>query len=118
MSFTNKDICKTVRNKDVNSKKNSCMYSVIDNDIFSDNRLSLTAKGIWMHASSVKNKYKFYLNDFLEKSVDNKKVILSGLKELEENGYLEKIKQQDGKDDMNRWIYIFNQTSPGDNVEI
>ncbi len=63
-------------------------YTTINNYISTDNRLSYRAKGIWMYAFSRRDDWDFYLKDLINQSTDGRDAVRSGLKELEDCGYL------------------------------
>lgn len=81
-------ICRAIHNKN---------YTVVNNTICSDKRLSYKAKGIWLYAFSRPDDWTFYMKDIINQSNDKKTKIQSGLKELENCGYLKRTKKQDQK---------------------
>jgi hypothetical protein len=72
-------------------------YTVINNTICTDSRISFKAKGIWMYAFSRPDDWVFYLKDIVNQSKDGEDSVRSGLKELEKYGYL--VKAQNRKED-------------------
>lgn len=72
-------------------------FTCIDNFILTDNRLSYKAKGIWLYAMSRPEDWVFYISDIANHSNEKEKSIRSGLKELEEYGYLRKTQKKDDK---------------------
>lgn len=90
----------------VNHSKN---YTVINNTICTDKRLSWKAKGIWLYAFSRPDDWVFHLNDLINQSTDGKESVRSGIKELEKAGYLRRSqKRTDGKFGQADWD--FNET--------
>jgi hypothetical protein len=73
-------------------------YTVVNNSICKDKRLSYKAKGIWLYAFSRPDDWQFNITDLINQSTDGKDSISSGLKELVEFGYLrrERIRRPDG----------------------
>src|SRR5664279_1320810 len=65
-------------------------YTVINNTICKDKRLSWKAKGIWLYAFSRPDNWTFHENDLINQSTDGRDGLRSGLKELEDAGYLRK----------------------------
>lgn len=72
-------------------------YTVINNTICKDNRISWKAKGIWLYAFSRPDDWKFHINDLIKQSTDGESSVTSGLKELETFGYL--VRDQERDDD-------------------
>jgi hypothetical protein len=85
-------------------KKN---YTVINNTICTDKRLSFKAKGIWLYAFSRPDDWEFNLTDIVNQSLDGRDSVRNGLKELEENGYLERCQPReiDGKYSYAEWEF-------------
>jgi hypothetical protein len=79
----------------VNHNKN---YTIINNTICKDNRLSWKAKGIFLYAFSRPDTWQFFLEDLIKQSTDGKDSVSAGLRELVEAGYLkrERIRKADG----------------------
>jgi len=90
-------ICRVQHNKN---------YTVINNTITRDNRLSWKAKGIWLYAFSRQDDWHFNTADLINQSTDGKDAIYSGLKELEEFGYLVRDQPREkGKFQNADWIF-------------
>lgn len=70
-------------------------YTIINNYIAKDKNLSWKAKGIWMYAFSRPDDWEFHLNDLLNQSTDGRESVRTGIKELEENGYLHRVQKRD-----------------------
>lgn len=81
-------------------------YTVINNFICFDKRLSWKAKGIWLYAFSRPDDWEFHMNDLINQSTDGKDSVTSGLKELEECGYLTRDQKRDnGKYSKAEWVF-------------
>lgn len=86
------------------NKKNP--YIVINKSIVTDKRLSWKAKGIWMYAFSRPEDWQFYLCDLIKQSTDGRESIRSGLKELENAGYLHRSqKRTNGHFGSAEWVF-------------
>lgn len=72
-------------------------YTVINNFICKDNRLSWKAKGIWLYAFSRPDDWEFYQKEMMSHSIDGEDSFRSGLKELEKYGYLVRNKKKDSQ---------------------
>jgi hypothetical protein len=70
-------------------------YTVINNTICRDNRLSWKAKGIWLYAFSRPDDWHFHFSDLMNQSTDGESSLRAGLKELEDCGYLIRIRNKD-----------------------
>ena len=66
-------------------------YTVIDNDIFLDSRLTLRAKGIYCQLKALPDTWEYNKAGLLALFTDGKKALNSGLKELKQFGYLDII---------------------------
>lgn len=82
-------------------------YSVINNTNVKDKRLSWKAKGIWTYAFSRPDDWEFNIEDLVNQSTDKIDKVNSGLKELEEAGYLERsrIRNPDGTLGKSDWCF-------------
>jgi len=98
MSDEKKSICRVVHNKN---------YTVVNNHICKDNTISYKAKGIWLYAFSRPDDWQFYECDIVNNSNEGKDSIKSGLKELEEAGYLVKERRTNQKHQFIGWSYTF-----------
>lgn len=98
MSEQKKSICRVVHNKN---------YTVINNHICKDNTISYKAKGIWLYAFSRPDDWQFYESDIVNHSNEKKDSIKSGLKELENAGYLVKERRTNEKHQFVGWSYTF-----------
>lgn len=73
-------------------------YTIIPNGFINDKRLSLKAKGLLLYFLSKPDDWTFYLSEISKNSTDGIQSISSGLKELEECGYIQKnLKRNKGK---------------------
>jgi hypothetical protein len=72
-------------------------YTVVNNSIIKDPRLSWKAKGIWLYAFSRPNDWTFHMNDIVNQSTDGKDSVTAGLKELERYGYLLRARTRDSE---------------------
>lgn len=91
-------ICRTIHNKN---------YTIINNTISRDKRLSMKAKGIWMYAFSRPDDWSFYVSDISNQCTDGKDSIKSGLIELEECGYLQRSQIRDEYGQFTKFEYHF-----------
>jgi hypothetical protein len=90
-------------------------YTLINKKCSEDERLSWKAKGIWMYAFSRPDDWEFYLADLIKRSKDGIDSIKTGLKELEENGYLHRKARQNKEDGkMEGWEWYFFETPKSD----
>lgn len=65
-------------------------------DILSDESLSFKAKGLFIYLSSKPQDWHPNYKKIVKDSSDGEAAVLSGLKELEENGYLIRRKKHNG----------------------
>jgi hypothetical protein len=97
-------------------KKN---YTVVNNFITKDKRLSWKAKGIWLYAFSRPDDWSFNLEDLISHSSDGKDSVNAGLKELEAFGYLHRSRFRDSQGKMMKgaeWVF-YETPQPSDICE-
>lgn len=63
-------------------------FTVAPNIIFKDKRLSYKAKGLWLQIISLPEDWEFSVAGLAQLSTEKESAIRSGLKELEQHGYL------------------------------
>lgn len=81
-------------------------YTVVNNFIVTDKRLSWKAKAIWLYAFSRPDDWEFHLNDLVNQSTDGRDSVKAGLKELEKAGYLCRCqKRKDGAFSNAEWVF-------------
>ena len=81
-------------------------YTVIDNNIFTNKKLSLKSRGMLVTLLSLPDNWEFNENGLAEIFKDGLTAIKSSLRELEENKYLIRRQERDqnGKFIRNNWI--------------
>lgn len=79
-------VIRVVKNKD---------YSTVHNGFINDKNLSFKAKGLLLYFLSKPDKWEFYIKEMAKKSKDGVDSISSGIKELENNGYIHKEFKRD-----------------------
>ena len=85
-------------------------YTVIDNNIFKNQKLTLKAKGMICTMLSLPDNWEFSENGLVELSNDGITSIRSTLKELMEYGYLIRTRNRDEKGILRDYIYtIFEE---------
>lgn len=73
-------------------------YTITDNQLIKDGRLSWKARGIFQYLWSMPNDWNFYVDEVAKHSKDGIGALQSGLSELEKYGYLErKMTKSEGK---------------------
>jgi len=94
-------------------------YTCINNTIVKDPRLSWKAKGIWLYAMSRPNNWTFYLADLINQSTDGRDAVQSGLKELQQTGYLvrKQIRLADGKLSSLEWTFTETPIEKIDSID-
>ena len=79
--------------------KLSVPYAQVPNELLSDPKVSLKAKGMWSYIQSKPNDYDFSADRIISETSDGKDSVQSALKELEESGYLLRKRLQSGRVD-------------------
>ncbi len=72
-------------------------YVVMNRTALNDNRLSWKAKGIMAYMLSMPDDWVFYMDELITHATDGKDSFKSGLKELKDNGYVERKPVRDEK---------------------
>ncbi|CAB4164392.1 hypothetical protein UFOVP816_27 [uncultured Caudovirales phage] len=83
-------------------------YTVINNTICTDKRLSWKAKGIFLYAFSRPDNWQFHIDDLIKQSSDGEKSVKAGLRELADCGYLLRVqsKKEGGKFGSVDWTFF------------
>lgn len=88
------------------NKKSNGFFTITNNQLIRDDRLSWKARGIFTYLWSMSDGWDFRVNEVSRHAKDGRDSLRAGLKELEEYGYLKRhYKQSDGgKLDGYEWI--------------
>ena len=99
-------------------------FTVVDNSIIRDSRLSWKARGIFAYLWSQTDEWDFFTSEVAKHSPDGLTVLRTGLKELEKYGYLVRKRTRDerGRISNSDWIlsekpYIENPRTEIQHVE-
>ena len=82
-------------------------FTTVDNTVLNDTNLSWKAKGIFMYLlDQAETQEFFYETEIAKHSTDGLASLRSGLKELEQRGYLkrQRVRGKQGKFKGNEWI--------------
>lgn len=77
--------------------KQSIPFTQVPNDLLYDSDISFKAKGIWAYMHAKPEGWNFSADRIAEETKEDRKAILSGLKELSENGYITAKKLSSGR---------------------
>lgn len=85
-------------------------FTTVDNLVLNDTNLSWKAKGLFVYLWSQADEWDFYETEVAKHSTDKVGSLKSGLKELEQQGYLKRKRTRDekGKFIGNKWILSDN----------
>ena len=85
-------------------------FTTVDNVVLNDTNLSWKAKGLFVYLWSQADEWDFYETEVAKHSTDKVGSLKSGLKELEQQGYLKRKRTRDekGKFIGNEWILSDN----------
>ena len=72
-------------------------FTTINNDILNDTELSFKAKGLFSYLWSLPDDWVYYETEVAKHSTDGRGSVRSGLKELEEKGYLKRGRERNEK---------------------
>ena len=85
-------------------------FTTVDNVVLNDTSLSWKAKGLFVYLWSQSDEWDFYESEVVKHSTDKIASLKSGLKELEQQGYLKRQRKRDDKGHLkeNEWILSDN----------
>ncbi|WP_318549346.1 DnaD domain protein [Geobacillus thermoleovorans] len=91
-------------------RKRDNPFVQIDRAVFEDERISWKAKGMLGYLLSKPDNWQVYIADLENKSKDGRDAVRSGLKELEETGYIRRTKKRNNKGRFEGWEYEVYET--------
>ena len=86
-------------------------FVMLDKRLFEDTRLSWKAKGLLGYLLSRPDDWTIRVSDLIKRSTDGETSVYTGLKELEENGYMERVRVRDDKGKFLRVEYFVYEQS-------
>ena len=93
-------------------------YTVINNTVLKDERLSWKAKGLFCYLLSLPEDWNICLNDLQNRSKDGIDGLKSAVKELKEYGYLIQKRNKDEKGRFLKTIYIIVENPQVENPQV
>ena len=87
-------------------KRDRGNYTNVSNIVVRDSRLSWKARGIFLYLWSQANEWQFYVSEVATHATDGEDALRSGLKELEQYGYLERTPAKNEKGAFNGLLWI------------
>lgn len=96
----------------VNRTKKDRNYTVIDNTILRDTRITAKAKGIFIYLLSLPDKWDVHLSELVTHFIEGMDALKSGLRELKEFGYVECKPQREIDGRIKVWDYYLDE-KPG-----
>lgn len=93
-------------------KKTTDNYTHVSNQIIRDSRLSWKARGIFAYMWSQADNWNFYVNELAKHSTDGEATLKSGLKELEQLGYLIRKHSQNKKGVFDGMEWVLTDRDP------
>lgn len=94
----------------VRVRKRENPFVQIDRRVFEDHSLSWKAKGILGYLLSKPDNWKIYIADLAKKAKDGRDSVRTGLKELEERGYVQKVRMRTENGKFAGWEYQVFET--------
>ena len=85
-------------------------FTIVNNAVLSNTNLSWKAKGLFAYLWSQNDEWDFYESEVARHSTDGLSSLKSGLKELEQQGYLkrQRVRGEQGKFKGNEWVLSDN----------
>ena len=93
-------------------------YTVINNTVLKDERLSWKAKGLFCYLLSLPEDWNICLNDLQNRAKDGIDGLKSAVKELKEYGYLIQKRNKDEKGRFLKTIYIIVENPQVENPQV
>ncbi|WP_378210035.1 DnaD domain protein [Anoxybacteroides rupiense] len=94
----------------VRVRKRENPFVQIDRTVFEDHSLSWKAKGILGYLLSKPDNWQIYIADLEKKAKDGRDSVRTGLRELEENGYVRKVRTRGTNGKFAGWEYQVFET--------
>lgn len=92
------------------NKKSSRFFTITNNQLIRDDRLSWKARGIFTYLWSMADGWDFRVNEVSRHAKDGRDSLRAGLKELEEYGYLKRHYKQSNGGKLDGYEWILNDT--------
>lgn len=80
-------------------------FTVTPNEILNNDKLSLKAKGLWVYLNSKPNGWNYSVNGTVKQNKDGYDSVSSGMKELENEGYLVRKPNKGNNGEFNGYDY-------------
>jgi len=81
-------------------------FTTIPNNLVNDESLSWKAKGIFLYLASKPNDWQFYMSEIANNATDGRTALQSGIKELEDGGYLTRKRLHGDDGSIERWEWV------------
>ncbi|BCU51793.1 hypothetical protein JCM2421_05650 [Staphylococcus auricularis] len=85
--------------------KESGNFVTVNKDFINDSNLSWKAKGILLYLLSKPDDWQIYETELVKHSIDGLSGVKSGIKELEETGYIQRNRKRDSKGRLKEYEY-------------
>lgn len=95
-------------------KRDRGNYTNVSNIVVRDSRLSWKARGIFLYLWSQANEWQFYVSEIATHATDGESALRSGLKELEQYGYLERNHRHNDSGSFDGMDWILTDTPEQD----
>lgn len=89
-------------------KRDRGNYTNVSNIVVRDSRLSWKARGIFLYLWSQANEWQFYVSEIATHAPDGERSLRTGLKELEQFGYLERTHRHSDTGDFDGMDWILS----------
>jgi len=99
----------------VRSPRPVTQYTVLSNAVIRDHRLSWKARGILVYLLSLPDNWQTSAEQLVRAAVDGRHSVLAGLTELEEHGYLVRIRRQKANGQWHTSTVVFDNPQTVDN---
>lgn len=86
-------------------------FTTLDNTVVKDDSLTWKARGIFAYLWALPDDWDFYMNEVAKHSKDGKTALQSGIKELEEHGYLQRKMEHDKDGKMTSMVWELSDTA-------
>jgi hypothetical protein len=90
-------------------------YTVVHNDLIEDKRLTWKARGLLVYLLSKPDHWRTTSAYLASQSPEGVHAVRSGLSQLEQAGYIRRIKKQNSRGQWSTYTVVFDRPQPVDN---
>lgn len=90
-------------------KKQNETFTIVSNKVIKDDKLSFKARGLFIYLWSQPENWDYYETEVVKHTTDGLASLKSGLKELENNGYLKRYRNRDESGQLKESVWTLSE---------